>query len=289
MVKLENEHLQVVLAEKGAELRSLTGVHSGMEFLWSANPAYWAKVSPVLFPIVGSLKENTYSYKNQSYTLPRHGFARDMEFEVEKRNLQEVVFGLKDSETTRENYPFSFHLQLIYRLVGTSLSCTYKVHNPDPEEVLWFSVGGHPAFAVPLNRQGSYADYYLSFNADSSLRCYHLEGNLISDQTRDIFLEEGKMPLNYSLFYEDALVFKALNSNEIRLMNHKNYNGINFQFTDFPYLALWAAKDADFLCIEPWCGIADRPGHNGQLTEKEGIVCLPPGDPWERTWKVTCF
>lgn len=288
MIILENEHIRASFVAKGAELQYITGVHSDTQFLWSGDSKFWGKFSPVLFPIVGALKNDTYFFEGQSYQLPRHGFARDMVFDYQMINDHEVLFSLKQSEETKKIYPFDFQLGLRYRIFGASLCCTYQVFNPAATQ-LYFSIGGHPAFAAPINDQGKYSDYYLQFNNDEEITYHHIEKNLISSTTTTLALDEKKLPLTYSLFYNDALVFKDLKSDSISLMNTKNYNGLNFKFKDFPFFGIWAAPDANFVCLEPWCGIADAVNHNQELTQKEGIVCLAGGEHWERTWQVTCF
>lgn len=288
MIFIANEHLIASFSAKGAELQSIKGTDSSTEYLWSGDANFWAKFSPVLFPVIGALKNNFYQFEGKSYQLPRHGFARDMQFEYEQIDEQEIVFTLKDNEETLKVYPFKFMLSLRYKIRGASLCCTYQVVNPTNQELL-FSVGGHPAFAAPLNKQGIYTDYYLQFNKDNELTYHHIVDNLIADQTSTIKLENGKLPLKHELFYDDALVFKNLKSDRISLMNTKNYNGLDFHFKDFPYFGIWAAKDADFVCLEPWCGIADSINHNQELRDKEGIISLAAKGDWQKTWEVTFF
>ena len=288
VIAIENEHIKATFATKGAELQSVSGVHSGTEYLWSGDAQFWGKFSPVLFPIVGAVKDNTYFYEGQSYTLPRHGFARDMEFDYLLVNEHEILFTLRHNEQTLKVYPFEFRLSLRYRIFGASLCCTYEIHNPSAKELL-FSIGAHPAFAAPLNNEGCYNDYFLQFNKDEELVYHHIIDNLISDQTSTLALNDGKLSLNHELFYDDALVFKQLKSDEISLMNTKNYNGLTFKFQGFPYFGIWAAKDANFVCLEPWCGIADSMNGEQQLEAKEGIERLGRQANWERTWKVTFF
>ncbi|MGV3547189.1 MAG: aldose 1-epimerase family protein, partial [Pedobacter sp.] len=231
---------------------------------------------------------NTYEFQGQTYHLSRHGFASDMEFSYEKLSEAEISFKLVHTEETLKNYPFEFELTISYRLQGSSLKCTYQVFNPDDKEML-FSIGGHPAFAAPLNGEGVYTDYYLQFNEDDEITYHLIEENLISDKTTTVQLKDRMLPLTHELFYGDALVFKNLKSNQIRLLNTKNYNGINFHFENFPFFGIWAAIDANFVCLEPWCGIADGVNHNKKLEEKEGIEKLLAGETWERSWEVCCF
>lgn len=284
---LINEFLQAQIDFRGAELKSLKRIQDGYEYLWNADPQYWAKTSPVLFPIVGALKDDTYFYKGRSYHLPRHGFARDHRFDGKQLSDTEGVFTLQDTEETREAYPFAFQLVLRYELVGHTLRCTYEVNNPSPDQPLFFSIGAHPAFAVHTDRQTlRYEDHYLQFPQDDVLHCHVLEGNLIGSHVNTIKLNGNRLPLTHELFYGDALVMKTLRSREITLGNRANDRGIRFRYENFPFFGIWAAKGADFVCLEPWCGIADAVTHNQQLEEKEGIQCLEAGKTWARRWEV---
>jgi galactose mutarotase-like enzyme len=263
MITLENELLKASFVQKGAELQSLKSKTADLEYIWDGNPKDWAKHSPVLFPVVGALKDNAYLYGGERYELSRHGFARDMEFELESKSADEVIFTLRSSAETKKVYPFDFTLSLIYTLKSHGLSCSYMVHNSSASDLL-FSVGGHPAFATPVSSGLSY-------------------------ELQTIALKDKTLPLKHELFYEDALVIKSLKSNKISLQNKVNSHGLHFSFEGFPYFGIWAAKDANFVCLEPWCGIADGVHHNGELSDKEGIVILSAEESWQRTWQVDIF
>ncbi|WP_432713152.1 aldose 1-epimerase family protein [Pedobacter sp.] len=286
MILLQNEFIKATFIHKGAELKSLVSQETKLEYMWSADPDYWAKTSPVLFPIVGALKEDSYTYQEKEYALSRHGFARDMNFSLQQISDEEILFSLEDSQETLLHYPFSFQLGIRYKLAGASLTCTYEVLNKGTAPML-FSIGAHPAFAVPLTKEHQYADYYLLFNKDSELRTHQIEGNLIGTHTAVIELQEGKLVLAHDLFKKDALVVKELKSDRISLLNTKDDHGLHFDFQDFPYFGIWAANEADFVCLEPWCGIADSVNHNGKLEDKEGIVSLMPQTQWKRNWKIS--
>lgn len=288
MILLENENIKIAIAIKGAELRSIKSKNTDLEYIWDGDPAYWPKFSPVLFPVIGGLIDGRYIFEGKTYELPRHGFARDYDFESEMISDEEVLFTLQSNEETLKVYPFEFTLGLRYQLKGASVSCTYEVSNPGTKDLL-FSVGGHPAFAVPLSPDTAYEDYYLDFNQDKTITYHKIEGNDISDETVTVELDHGKMPLTHELFYNDALVFKTLKSDAILLRNTKNQHGLNFRFKNFPYFGIWAAKDADFVCLEPWCGVADGVNHNQQLSDKEGIISLSPGLDWKNCWEVEVF
>jgi galactose mutarotase-like enzyme len=284
MIILENDNLIASFSAKGAELQSLKSKISNAEYIWNGDPKFWAKHSPVLFPIVGTLRDNKYVYQGNTYTLPRHGFARDQKFEVEPVNATEVVFILEQSEESLAVYPFQFSLSLRYRLSEDGLTCSYEVKNPADQELL-FSIGGHPAFATPVNGI-EYSNYRLTFNNDTEL-CYHkIVDNLVSDETLVLPLADQQLELKHELFYNDALVFKTLKSDRITLSNSRNNGVLEFDFEGFPYFGIWAAKDANFVCLEPWCGIADGLNHNQDFKNKEGIIKLPANQSWKRAWTV---
>jgi len=287
---LENGFIRAEINAKGAELSSLKRIQEGYEYLWGADPAYWAKTSPVLFPIVGALKDNRYYYDDEKYQMLRHGFARDHFFEGSQLSDNEAVFVLKDTEETRIQYPFAFQLSLKYAVRDYSLRCTYEVHNPSKDSSLLFSIGGHPAFAVGgSERNPLYEDHYLEFPDDEELRCHVIDQNLISDRTEVIALNRHRLPLKHDLFDHDALVLKTLKSQTITLGNRVDNHGIHFRHEGFSYFGIWAAKDADFVCLEPWCGIADSIHHNQRLEDKEGIQYLEARGTWTRSWEVACF
>jgi galactose mutarotase-like enzyme len=284
MHTLENEFLQINIHPKGAELQRLYNKQTNIDHLWSGNATYWGKFSPILFPIVGTLKEDTYYYNDKSYNLPRHGFAREKEFIVKNKTENEITFSLTYDEATLKVYPFLFELQIKYTLYEQDLTCIYQVKNIGNTE-MYFSIGAHPAFAIT----GNYEDYYLAFNKDEKLVRYKLDNGLISDTTETIELQNKQLPLLHELFYEDAIVMKGLKSNKITIANKNNPHGLDFHFTDFSFFGIWAAKDAPFVCLEPWCGIADNNKHNQILQNKEGIHQLMPSTNFTRTWSVASF
>ena len=288
MITLQNEILTAVIANKGAELQKLVNRRSGINYMWSGDVTYWGKYSPVLFPIVGGLKDDTYYYKDKIYTLPRHGFAREKEFTSQQLNSTEVVFTLTHDEQTLAAYPFAFILKLRYQLNNNWLACTYEVYNPG-NDVLLFSIGAHPAFAVPLTAGSAYQDHYLEFNKAEPLQQWKIKKGLIDTHTELLQTDNGRLIMQHELFYEDAIVLKGLQSNCISLACSKHDHGLNFYFNDFGFFGIWASRNAPFVCLEPWCGIGDHVNHNQLLTDKEGINLLGSGETFSRTWSVECF
>lgn len=261
---LSNKLLTAKINSKGAELFSLQN-NSHREYLWNGNPDFWEKHSPVLFPIVGTLKNNSYCYDGTTYHLTRHGFARDFEFEILHQNANEVVFSLQSNTQTKHVYPFDFELQIRYTLKENEVTIGYKICNND-NVVMPFSIGGHPAFALPLD----FENYTLVFEKEERLMCFPLENDLLSATSFEIPTNEKRLPLTYSLFEKDALIFKQLNSNCITIEE----NGIpivHFKFKDFPNFGIWTKDKAPFICLEPWLGYSDTLNTKGNIIEKEGI------------------
>lgn len=289
MHTLENECLRVGIHTHGAELKSIYNKITGLEYMWSGDPAYWAKTSPVLFPIVGSLKDHTCFVNGKSYQMGRHGFAREMDFAVTAQEGNRITFTLVSNEETLRKFPFWFRFDVAYEVSGDSLQVMYRVRNAGVE-TMYFSVGGHPAFKVPLIPGSDYNDYYLEFDQTENAPRWPISADgLIETSPEPFFTATDQLPLSKELFYKDALVFKQLKSQAVKLLSKLSPHGLRFDFPGFPFLGIWAFKNADFVCIEPWCGIADSVNSNQQLPVKEGINALPPDAVFERSWSVKVF
>lgn len=289
MFTIQNNLLSVSIKSKGAELDSIYHKGFDMEYLWSADPAYWSKKSPVLFPIVGTLKNNSYHYQGKSYPLSRHGFAREMEFAVTQQAADSITFSITGNEKTEAVFPFSFSFSIRYSLDASQLSVSYLVENTGGD-TMYFSVGGHPAFKLPLVGGTSYDDYVLEFNQAETAGRWPISANgLIEADPLPFFQDTKVVPLRKALFNRDAIVLKHLNSNTVKLVSNATNHGLNFCFEGFPYLGLWAAPGADFVCIEPWCGIADSINASGEWPDKEGLESLAAGKTFERNWWVSFF
>lgn len=264
-ITLQNNYLTASIYLKGAELFSLKNNTSNREYIWEGNPAYWGKHSPVLFPIVGTLKNNKYSYNNQSYSLPSHGFARDKEFKIINITSEMVIFSLQSDEETKLIYPFEFELQISYTLVKNNLNIDYKIINKS-NEIMPFSIGAHPAFALPKQ----FSSYALGFEFQEELNSFSLENDLLSDTIVKIPMKEKKLPLTYDLFKKDALIFKDLKSKSITILEVE-HPILKFHYKDFKNFGIWTKTEAPFICLEPWLGYSDLVTSNGNLEDKEGI------------------
>lgn len=286
---ITNDTLTVTIAEKGAELQHIINNSTGIDYMWNADPAFWSKKSPVLFPIVGGLLDNTYTYEGNTYHLNRHGFAREAPFTVTAKGNDHISFSITNTDETLKNYPFRFSFTVTYTLAGNAVNVTYSVHNID-KKPMWFSVGGHPAFKVPVAEGTTFTDYYLEFSQTETAGRWPLSpGGQVETYTTPVLENSNTLPLTKELFYRDALVFKHLQSTSISIKSKATPHGLTVTFNGFPYMGIWNFKDADFVCIEPWCGIADSVNTTGVLQEKEGINELAPDERFERTWSVAVF
>jgi galactose mutarotase-like enzyme len=289
MFTIEDQQLRINIHPKGAELQSIFHKGRQTEYMWSGDPAFWGKHSPLLFPIVGTLKDNTYYFANKAYHLSRHGFARDREFAVESQSPDSIGFLLRSDEATRAVFPFEFELRVLYRLLPEGLTTTYRINNPG-QAPLYFSVGSHPAFRVPIAAGTSYTDYYLEFDQEEDAPRWPISTDgLIEREPQTLLQRQKTIPLTKELFAKDALVLKGLKSSGISLRSNRTERGLRMEFPGFPFLGIWAAPGADFVCIEPWCGIADSVDSNQQWTTKEGINRLEAGGAFERTWTLILF
>ncbi len=288
MITISNDILEVTIAAKGAELQSIYSKQTDLNYMWDAGIA-WPKKSPVLFPIVGGLKNNSYSFGSNMYKLSRHGFAREMVFETENESATSVGFFIQSTEETLKVYPFKFKFSVKYAISNNQLTVTYLVENKG-EEKLYFSVGAHPAFKVPFHNTDNFSHYYLQFDTTENAGVYPLSTEGLPElQALPLLNNTNQLPLTKALFYKDALVFKELKSTAISILNNNNKNGLTVSYNGFPFMGIWSFKDADFVCIEPWCGIADSINTTGKLEEKEGINVIDKSEFFERSWRVEVF
>lgn len=278
---IKNEFLEVEINHKGAELASI--MKAGKNYIWDIDTKFWDKTSPILFPIVGGLKEDSYEYKGGKYQLPRHGFAREYDFELISKTENSALFSLNYSEETLKIYPFKFTLNIEYYLIDNQVFIKYKIKN-NSNEKMYYSIGAHPAFSI----EGKLDDYALKFDQSENLITHHLHDNLFSWETSEINLEGKILPLKYPLFEKDAIVLKNSATSFLTLLKN-NSPELKINFPDFPFLGIWTKKDAPFICIEPWLGIADSHNSTGKIEEKEGIQILEGNSEQTFEWSVEIF
>lgn len=287
MLTIENESIRAGFVTKGAELRSLVEKKKNTEFLWQADSAFWAKSAPVLFPIIGALKDGKYHYGGREFSLGRHGFARDREFQVAAQTKDSLTFRLESDESSRAIYPFDWTLEIEYKIGKRVLQTTYRVLNRGTE-ILPFQIGAHPAFNVPFFPGESFEDYYLEFEQDEPFERHLLNSaGIQSGEVRPLPSAGRILMLSRPLLAEDAVILKKMRSARVTLKSKKTTVSVSVEFPRFPYFGVWSAPGAPFVCLEPWCGLADAPDADGNLLHKEGINVLNPGETFKRTFAIT--
>lgn len=284
---LKNGDLSALIATVGAELRSLKDCRTGQEYMWNAAPEIWKRTSPVLFPLVGNYKNREARYNGHVYSLPQHGFARDMEFEMLSVAKDEIWFGLSSNQETLRKYPFLFRLEIGYKLADRSLRATWRVINRG-KEPMYFSIGGHPAFVCPLKEGENRSDYYLHFDADKELtsRMIGTEG-LATETVLTYPLEEGYLRIADDLFDHDALVIENHQAQRVSLCTPDKRPYVTVAFSA-PLFGIWSVpgKGAPFVCIEPWYGRCDRETFNGTLQEREWGNMLEAAETFETSYTI---
>lgn len=276
---IKNENIIASINSFGAQLNSLKKQNDDLEYIWHADEKYWARSSPILFPIVGKLRDNEFIYKNKTYSMNQHGFARDNVFKVIANRDDFVKFKLSSSKNTLEKYPFEFDLYLSYEVKDTRLTVHYEVENRT-NDTMYFSIGAHPAFNWPLDNEQK-DECYLELNINGTNR-YFLEDGLLSNST---FMNCEKIYLSEELFLDDALVFNDEIS-EVIYKNSKNDKFVKMNFNDFSHLGIWSKPNAPFLCIEPWHGVADTTCHNKHLQDKLGILSLGAKETFRSSYSI---
>jgi galactose mutarotase-like enzyme len=268
--QLKNDHFTLEIASFGAEMKSLKSNKTGQEYLWCADPQYWGRTSPILFPLVGKYKDNKTYYKGMEITSGQHGFARDTEFEFVSQTEDTIWFALKSNEDTFAKYPFHFVLHVGYQLIDNKVKVMWKVENPD-DNTLYFSIGAHPAFNCPLKEGEKLSDYFLLFDTTAPLVSQKMgTDGFIAEDTFTVYPTDGKLAITNDLFAFNTLMLEKHQTHRISLLTPegKEYVAVSF---DAPLVAVWSPieKNAPFICIEPWYGRSDRSTFNQQLTERE--------------------
>ncbi len=279
---LQNDVLKITVADRGAELKSITALADGAEYLFDSNPTWWKYSSPVLFPIVGKLVDDKYRVDGKEYTLHGHGFARTTDFWLVDTTDNTLTFALESNAVTLKVYPYKFRLEISFELIGHEVKVLWKVANVDDKEI-YFSIGAHPAICCPLAYRENFDDCYLKFNRAEKSSRVPLTANGTLSHERIPTLDGTELNLSYELFKGDAFVFDDLKSDEVSVCSRKSSKKITVRAKNFPYWGFWSPSQggAPFICIEPWHGHADYEDFTGELKDKEGIIKLAVGATFE--------
>ena len=282
MITIENDILSVTITEKGAEIQSVIDKQSGHEFIWQGDTKFWGRRSPVLFPIVGTLNQNKLNYKGKSYSMERHGFARDRTFTVQKVTTNAVTLNLQNTAETLKIYPFEFNFQVSYILFDNQVTVSYEILNPSTQEVLYYSVGGHPAFNVSHHKpEGSFEEFdklFLRFKPSGQYYRIPLNDEGLIESHKAKYQAMDKVQLDHKMFRRDALIYQINQHTEIILEDKAADVTISIDPIRMSFMGIWSPypNRAPFVCLEPWAGIADEAGFDGDFSEKYGINSLKP-------------
>ncbi len=286
---LQNDLLRIKINSTGAELTSLVKRETGQEYIWGGDPEVWASTAPVLFPIIGALKDGRTIIDGQEYRIPKHGLIRHNDrLEFFSKLQDRIIFRLCSSEETLEVYPYHFDFRITFRLRNEHLIIYHEVMNTDDRPIL-FHLGGHPAFRLPVFPDDRYEDHFLRFEHPEDSRTYEVtDAGTIGSGTRPVNWQEGGtvLPLSHDLFSHDALVFKDLDSRSVILESRNHGPILKLDYAGWTHLGIWAKPQGDFVCIEPWIGLADSAESDGQFTHKEGIVSLEPNEVYEMSYDI---
>jgi len=278
LITIHDDLLTVVLSTRGAELQSIRD-RNGVERLWQGDPAYWASRAPVLFPVAGGFREDCYELNGKRYPMPKHGFVRKLEWQVEDERENAVTLLMNQKN---EGFPFEYDLRAHFELKGSALEVTYSVTNRD-SQTFYFSVGSHEAYATPEGIE----EYEIVFDEEEKLDDYVLEGNLIKREPVVMAEKTRVLPLQYAYFAVDALVFRTLKSRGVTLRSRKHPREIRVDFPDHDVLMFWTKPGAGYLCIEPWCNAPDFTDADLRIDHKPGFIRLQPGETADRRHTIT--
>ena len=273
---LSNDHLKVAINSFGAEIISIN--KNGKEFIWEGDEKFWTGHSPVLFPICGGLKDDKFYYVGKEYSLPKHGFAKRREFKIESATKEKAVYLLCSDEETLKMYPFQFELRIIYTLEVNKVTVEYNVKNLTDGE-MYYSIGAHEAYSCP----GGIDNFSIKFEKEEEFNSMVLEGPLVTTDTFEVAKKSDKLKLSVDLFTVDSLIFKDLKSRKAWLVNDVTGEGIEISYEGFDYLLLWTIPGAEYICIEPWCGIPDYVNSEYDITKKAGIIKVGKGETSVKT------
>lgn len=284
---IKNRQIQITVSDLGAELTSIKTLDDGVEMLWQGDGNYFSWQSPLLFPIIGGLKEDSYIYEDRKYHMPFHGFAKDSLFELCEKNDSRLKYKLKYNYDTLKSYPFEFELHQEYEIIRNSINITYCVYNLGKNK-MFFSIGAHPAFNCPIITNEEMSDYFLEFEHGESMETYYKKGDAVSVDTKKIAGSGKIINLSHELFLGGPIIFKKINSDYVMLKSKKSGKSVKIDFKRFPYLGIWSSKnEGHFVCIEPWYGLGDVEGNSNEIREKEGIVSLEPKNIFKAGYTIT--
>ena len=286
MIELKSDQLYVEFKTLGGALSSIKD-KDGIEYLWQGDPIYWSGQAPVLFPICGSVRNDTVLYDQEDGgqvkgKIPRHGLVRKKEFELVTQTENSVTFAIEDDEEMYANYPYHFRLEITYTVTGKIIRTQYKIYNKEAEKSMPYFIGGHPGFNCPLLEDEVYEDYYLEFEKPETCtvpKPFPETGMLDFKDRSSWLVNQKEIDLNYDLFSYDAVTLDKIESRSVSLKSRKHDKGLKLHFEEFPNLIVWSTLNkGPFIALEPWSGLSTSLEEGDRLEDKKGVKVLKHGD-----------
>jgi galactose mutarotase-like enzyme len=288
---LSNDKLDVTFKSKGGTLKSIKN-KEGLEYLWQGDPAFWSGQAPILFPICGSIRNDTASVGNgKTMSMPRHGIIRKKEFSMEEKTKDRIVFSICSDEESNKQFPYDYKVSEIFTLKDSTITVTYRVENIGTEKMPFF-VGGHPAFCCPLEAGERFEDYHVKFPQKETCSTPDpVPGTGLQNmhQRTPLMQDSDDLPLSYALFANDARVLDNLGSRRATLVSSVSGKGVRLDFADFRYLLLWNNKEGRFLAMEPWTGLSTTTDEDDVFEHKNNVQYAMPAESREYTYSITIF
>lgn len=288
LVTMKNNILTVTVDSVGAVLHSIR--RGSVEYLYQGDPSFWPRRDANLFPCVGRLYHGHYQFDGKEYPMTPHGFCQDAAFEITKQERDAVCFTLRESPDPRAVYPFAFAFHVEYALRGDQIVKTCRVENRD-QKAMYFGLGSHPAFQVPLGGDGSFADWFMEFPAPSSPRqiTFDHESWLLAEQRPAYALDGGtRLPLHHALFNFDAIVLQDA-PRCVTLRSEQSEHRVTVEYPQMPFIGFWhtPCTEAPFVCIEPWLSLPSHSTYMEDLRMQENLIHLPAGESYENVIAIT--
>ena len=283
---IKNDFLNVEINSYGAELQSIK--KNNIEYLWQGDEKTWKNKATNIFPFVGKMQDGKYMYKGQTYEMGSHGLARHIDFLVDSKEENKIIFKMESNEYTLKSYPFNFEYFIIYELKNNTLIITVKLINKDNKE-MYFGLGGHPGFIVPLDDSLAFEDYYLEFDDCSKPTSIRTTSKGLISYKEEFILKDDKiLNLTHNLFDNDALIFENI-SKGVTLKSDKDNKSIYVKYDNMSYLGIWHTPktSANFVCIEPWTSLPSRDGVIEDIEKQDNLICLEANKKYENSWSIT--
>ena len=285
---IKNKYMTVIISSLGGELQSIKNAE-GTEFLWQGDALYWQGKAPNLFPYIARLTNGTYSLQGKMYHMDIHGFVKDLELKAVKKSDESISFSLTENPFTKEVYPYHFEFCIHYTLDKNSLIINYEVTNND-SKTMYFGIGGHPGFNVPLEKGLKFSDYYLEFSKQHSPNIVGMSSeNFVTGVNTPFILKEDRyLEMKHEMFDKDAIVLENMDT-QVTLKSDKGGNAVTLSYPHMKYLGLWHVPKtkAPYICIEPWSSLPSRQDIVEEFEKQSDLIFLPSGEPYNNPWVIT--